>query len=797
MKVSLNWLREFVDIDMPAEELAERLEMTGTALESITGIKSGMTGVKIGRIEEVKPHPQADRLRLCLVDAGGPAALEIVCGAPNIAVGQKVPVAFVGGELPGGRKIGGTVIRGVSSQGMLASEVELGLGEDASGIMILDAGAPVGADLREYLRMDDCVIDFEITPNRPDCMSMAGIAREVAVLTGGHVRVPPADVIEDHRQADNQAKVEVKDSDLCPRYSARVIVDLTVGPSPLWMRQRLLKGGIRPINNIVDITNYVLLETGQPLHAFDLERLSEGTIIVRRAQDGEVMETLDGVERTLDSDMLIIADPGGPIALAGVMGGAATEIAEGTTRCLLESAYFAPTTICRTSQRFDLRSEASSRFERGIDPNGTVYAADRAARLMRELAGGRVLKDVIDVYPKPIAPRRLTLRPEKVNAVLGTELTAPAVAEMLHKIELKVTKAKPFKVTVPTFRPDLEREIDLVEEVARLYGYGRIASTLPRSGGRHGGLTAPQRATFTLRDILSAAGLREIVTYAFVDPKDVARLGMVGAETRLVRVVNPLSEEQSVLRPTLTAGLLKTCFYNKNYGCEDLRLFELGRIFKERHDAPLPEETVMISAAMTGAVEADAWYGEPRLTDFFDAKGVIEAIMHGLRIAEWSLERAELPWLHPGKSANVVADQEIVGFVGELHPRVKEAFELDRPVFVFELSADALTGLTPETPSIVTPSRYPAVIRDIALVVDEDVSAGEIAGILRDGGGELLQETRLFDVYTGEQVPEGKKSLAYRLVFRTADRTLTDAEVDEVRRGIAARLEKAGARIRR
>lgn len=796
MRISLNWLKEFVDFHMSSEELAERLEMTGTALESITKVGADFSGVITGYVKAVEQHPKADRLHLCKVDVGRGEDLSIVCGAPNVAVGQKVAVAVVGSTLPGGAKIGKAVIRDVPSEGMMASETELGLGEDASGIMVLDENIPIGVDLKEALDLDDYIIDFEITPNRPDCMSMVGIAREVAALIGGKLRMPELRLKEEEPPANSQAQVEVNDVDLCPRYSARVVTDLTVKPSPFWMRQRLVKGGIRPINNLVDVTNYVLLELGQPLHAFDLELLKDETIIVRRAKPRETIETLDGETHELSPEMLVIADKSRPVALAGIMGGANTEIRDETTRCLIESAYFTAETVCRTGYALDMRSEASSRFERGLDPNGTMFAADRAAQLMAELGGGKVLRGAIDVYPEKVAPKTITLRSARVNGILGTVLNEEEIAGTLNRIELETTVEANISVTVPTFRPDLEREIDLVEEVGRLYGYENMPSTLPSATGQHGGRTPAQYAAMTVRNTLIASGLDEIVTYAFIDPKDLAS---VDAEERwrLVKLMNPLSEEQSVLRPTLLPGLLKTIKYNTNYGQKDVQICEMGRVFAARDGSGLPDEEVRAAFALTGAWDDDEWYGDPSPVDLFDAKGIVEAVIARLGFSGATVVRASYPWLHPGKAASVMLEGKEAGYFGELHPAVRDAFDLDHDVFIGDLSVDLLVGSIPDTIRVSPPSKYPAITYDLALIVDQSVPAGDIERVIRRSGGELLRAVRLFDIYQGEQVPEGKKSMAYRVVLQSTERTLKESEGEAARSAIVQALqEELGASIR-
>ncbi|MFZ3062909.1 MAG: phenylalanine--tRNA ligase subunit beta [Actinomycetota bacterium] len=822
MRVSINWLREFVDFDWSPERLAEELEMTGTAVEGIEKISSLLKHVVCGEITKIRPHPQADNLVVCEVDVGKSERLSIVCGAKNISTGDRVPVALVSASLLGGRRIGKVVFRGVESQGMLCSEKELGLGEDASGILILDTKAPIGKDINDIFELDDTVVDFEITPNRADCMSMLGIAREVAAITKGRVRFPKGEVAEVETETSSKASVEIKDTKLCPRYSARVIKDLSVGSSPIWLQQRLIKAGVRPINNLVDITNYIMMETGQPLHAFDYKRLGEGKIIVRRATEGEGLTTLDGVERRLTEEMLVIADPTGPVALAGVMGGAATEIGDVTTEVLLESAYFSPRIIYHASHKLDLRSESSSRFERGIDPNGTVSAANRAARLMAELAGGKVLKGVIDVYPDPIKPWTISLRPQRVNQTLGIEMKAQDMIGILERLELRTQTAKQsqkkaslrtpnaaqtgrrppelstIEVTVPTVRPDVEREIDLIEEVARIYGYNRIASTLPESSGKHGGLTFEQQISGLIRQTLVSAGLQEVINYTFISPQDLEKVRLPASSPlrQAVRIKNPLSEDQSILRTTLIPGLLRTISFNAGYGIEGVQIFEIGRVFHPR-EGEFPDEKTMVASAITGPWQPKQWYEKAWDVEFFDLKGIVEVLLSELEIRNWELKKSDFSMFHPGRSAGIIIDGESVGLMGEIHPRVIEAHGLSKGVMAFELEEEKLVKHATLERMAVTPSRYPAISLDIAFTVDSKITAEEVEEIIRKSGGPLLQSVHLFDVYQGEPIPSGYKSFAYRLVYQSPDRTLREEEAaGNKKRVIKSLEEELGAVIR-
>ena len=792
MKVSINWLREFIDIPWSPRELAYKLEMTGTAVESITDYAPSFAGVVTGVIKSIDAHPQADKLQVTRIDAGTGEEIQIVCGAANIAVGQKVPVALVGAELPGGRRIGQASLRGIESHGMLCSETELELGDDARGIMILDPATPAGQPLAEILDLNDTVIEFEITPNRPDCMSMIGIAREIGAMTGGKIRLPASKIKETGEPADVIIRLEAPD--LCPRYSARVVRDLTVAPSPFWLRRRLVLAGVRPINNLVDITNYILLETGQPLHGFDQKLIDQNTIIVRRAAERESMTTLDGEERELNADMLVIADAARPVALAGVMGGANSEINEETTDCLLESAYFEPTGIFRTSFELDLRSEASARFERGTDPNGTLYAADRAAYLMQELAGGKVAPKVLDEYSRVIEPLKIVFRTKNTRVIIGADISDKVMLQILRSLDMGVEAGKKEGkiVTVPTWRPDLTREIDLVEEVARIYGFENVPSTIPDALGSAIPLTAEQQVIRASRDVLAASGLRECVNYAFIDPADLPRLLLPEGDARdkALALKNPLSANQSVMRPTLLPGLLRTARFNAGYGIRDVQLFEIGRVFADAGVGQLPIERNIVAGLLMGAWENDAWYAKRRPLDFYDLKGIIEALADGLALSEPQILREQDPLFHPGQRACLIAGGQTVGSFGLLHPSVAKNFELEGNIFAFELDAAVLAASAQAGKRVVAPSRFPAMNRDISFLVSDAVRAADVNAVVWGAGGELLAEARVFDLYEGSHVPEGMKSLGYSLTYQSSERTLTVEETDAAHARVLQALQK-------
>jgi phenylalanyl-tRNA synthetase beta chain len=795
MRVSMKWLAELVDVDLTPVELADKLDMTGTAVEAIHSAGEALDGVVVGQIAEKEKHPDADKLWVTTVDVGKDEPLTIVCGAQNFEAGDKVPVALVGAELPGGFKIKKAKLRGVVSKGMNCSAAELGLGTDSDGIMVLPEDAPIGAPFAEYHGMADAVLELEITPNRPDCLSMTGMAREVGAITGKTASVPASQPSEEGEAVADSVKVAIEDTDLCPRYAARLIRGVKIGPSPEWLAEKIVACGQRPVNNIVDITNYVMFELGQPLHAFDAEKIAKDSdgksaIIVRRAENGEKLTTLDGQDRTLTDRMLLICDPSGAIALAGVMGGASTEVTEDTVDIVLESANFDSDCTSHTSRSLGLMSEASMRFERGVDPNGCVAAVDRAADLMAELCNGAVAPGVVDEYPVPREPLQLQLRVDKLNAVLGTDVGTEEITRILEGLGFGVEGADELSVSVPTFRPDVTREIDLVEEVVRVWGMDRVEATLPGGRERVGRLSEDQLWHDRIGNTMRASGLNETMTYSFVDPGDLGRLGYELAESEmLVELLNPMSEEQAVMRCTLLPGLLRSVSYNQRRGVEDVHLYEMGNAYVTSEGSKLPKENLMLAGVLAGGWNAPAW-NDPIVSakvpgaalrstalNFFDGKGVLESLKEDLGIKRFKLEAAAYPWLQPGRSASVLVGGQPAGWIGEVHPDVLEAFEAQGPVIAIEVAVDALTRAAVGVKSYSAVPRYPAVEFDIALVVDSDVTAERVEQSLRSAGGKMLDSVRLFDVYEGDKVGEGKKSLAYGLEYRADDRTLTDEEV--------------------
>ncbi len=805
MRISLKWLGELVDHGLSVGELADRLDMTGTEVDAVETVGESLDRVVVGRVVTREPHPDADRLSYCKVDVGDGEERDIVCGADDFGPGDKVPVALPGAELPNGTTIKKSKIRGCVSEGMMCSPIELGTGADASGLLILPEDAPVGVPYAEYAGKSDVVLDLEVTPNRPDCLSVAGMAREIAAITGSEARRPSAEPVEEGPPTAESVDVRIEESALCPRYTARVIRGVTIGPSPEWLQERIIASGARPVNNIVDATNYVMFELGQPLHAFDMRTIGTAaeedggrtTIIVRRAEPGETLETLDHVKRELTDDMIVIADPDGPIALAGVMGGAHTEVSDDTADIVLESASFDPAHVSRTSRNLSLISEASQRFEKRVDPEGCAAAADRAMALIAEIAGGTVDAGIVDEYPLPPEPVRLELRVDRMNDLLGTSIDTRTAADILRRLQLEVSAGDTLSVSVPSFRPDLEREIDLVEEVVRVWGMDSVASTLP-SAGRAGGLTRDRRWRDRVGEAMREAGLNEAVTYSFIDPEDVGRLRWEFAEgERPVRMLNPMSEEQSVLRWTIAAPLVEAVAHNQRRDVPDVRLYEMGKVFVTSEGRKLPTETRLLAGVLAGSWHRPIWNDPAEPLEFFDGKGVIETLMEALRVSYWRLEPTKRPHLQPGRAAEVMLGDRSVGYLGEMHPEVLGAYGAEGPVTLFELEVEPLVEAAVDIIEYAPLPKYPAVNLDVAFVVPEDVTAGRIRAIVEKAAGRLLESARLFDLYTGEHVEPGHKSMAFSLTYRAPDRTLTDEEVAKVHEKVVRKVTKAtGGRIR-
>ncbi|TYP00274.1 phenylalanyl-tRNA synthetase beta subunit [Geothermobacter ehrlichii] len=801
MIVTTNWLREFVDFDGDAADLAHRLTMAGLEVESVDHIGQDLDSVIVARLITVDRHPDADRLTVCRVDTGS-EELQIVCGATNHRAGDLVALAQVGSVLPGNFKIKKSKIRGQVSMGMLCSEKELGLSEEASGIMILPEGLEPGRPVFEALGLKDTRLEIGLTPNRPDCLSVIGVAREVAALYGRKLKFPSVSVVEQGPDIGGETSVTIEEPEHCPRYMARLIRGAKIGPSPQWLVRRLESVGLRSVNNVVDITNLVMLELGQPMHAFDFNLLRGGRIVVRRAEEGSRFTTLDGQERLLKGTDLVICDGEGPVALAGIMGGENSEIREETTDILLESAYFRPTTVRRTSKRLGIHTESSHRFERGTDIEMVPVALDRAAALVVELAGGIVCRGSIDAYPRPFVPARIDLSSERCRDVLGIDLDTEAIRGHLESIGVATGPAAADGViacTVPSFRPDLEREIDLVEEVARLAGYDRIPVTMPETRILASRPNPLQNFVRGLRDQMVASGFSEVINYSFISPAAFDQVGLAADDSRrdAIAILNPLTEEQSVMRTTLVPSLLQTVTGNLAYRSLDLRLFELRPVFL-RGEGEEHAEPCRLTAVMTGRRSPLGWASDQNAVDFYDLKGVVERVLSaaGVENAVW-LADGEEPYLHPGKSARIVVDGELLGTAGEVHPVVQEKYGLEQVVYLFELDVEVLRKHAREGVSFRELSRFPDLFRDTAILVDEEISASRVLEVVKTAIPRFAEDIVLFDLYCGKGVPEGKKSLAFRVRYRSKEGTLTDEEINRVHDKIVRRLEKdLGAQIR-
>ena len=775
MKISLNWLKDFVDIDISPERLAEILITAGLEVEGITRLGEGLDNVVLARILSMRPHPNADRLTLCSVTTGDKVHA-IVCGAKNMKEGDMVALALPGAHLPNGMKITKSKIRGEVSEGMLCSETELGLAKESAGIMILPeghGGLTPGDPLADALMLRDIVFDINLTPNRSDCLSVIGIAREVVALTGKVLKRPDIKFTEGDFDTSS-VSIEVLDPDTCPRYTARIVRGIKTGPPPLWMKRRLEASGIRSINNIVDVTNYVMLETGQPLHAFDLGLLGGKRIEIRRASDGERITTLDGIERVLDGDVPVISDNKRPVAVAGVMGGTGSEISDATVDILIESAYFKPSIVRKIAKRFAMHTESSHRFERGIDPNGVLEASDRAVQLILELAGGSASAKPIDIYPKKIAPMNIEMRVSRVKSILGLDMNIDSVVEVFKMLEYDIEEldSDRVRVTPPTSRVDLTREIDLIEEVARLKGYDSIPTTYPKVEAKAGERDKNGALQDKIRGFLSGNGFYEAVTYTFLSPGALAPFLPSGVEP--INVVNPLSEDQSVLRTTVIPSLLEVVGRNLSYQNENLRFFEIGRVF------PLPAdeegEKVVVSGIMIGLRYKKAWNLPADELDFFDVKGVAESLLEIAGSSATFVHDETIRFLHPGKSAVVQADGLDVGILGEIHPDVMERFDIKGRAYIFEIELGGVAGLSREA-SFANIPKFPAVHRDIAILVDDHIPADMVLKAIK-GMDPLIADVSLFDLYHGEHIPEDKKSLAYSIRYQAHDRTLREEEVN-------------------
>ena len=797
MKVSLAWLREFVAVELSAAGIAERLTMAGLEVEGMN-LHGTFEHMIAARIVGLEPHPRADNLSVCTVDLGSAGTLRVVSGAPNVEAGLRVAVALPGAALADGRVVEPVEIRGVPSAAVLLSEREIGISDDHSGVMPLGADAEPGTPLASILGTADTVLDVAITPNRGDCLSILGVAREIAALTGSRLRIPPLRMAEKPAASTERIRVEIQDADLCGRYVARVVSGVKIGPSPLWMRSRLEMLGVRAINNVVDVTNYVMLERGQPLHAFDLARLRGAQIIVRRAGGRIVVRTLDEIDRELEADDLIIADRDGAVALAGVMGGFDSAVTAATSDLLLEAAYFAPSTVRRTSRRLGLRSEASLRFERGVDIEGVPQAADRAAELLAKLARGHVAAGRVDVYPNPRPVAEVLVRTDRANRLLGTALPVAEIGQSLRRVSAGVKAAGRggYLCRPPSYRSDLTREVDFIEEIARLAGYDRIPATLPQAAVAAALDGANRRLTARVRELLVAQGMNEMICHRFVGADWNRRIaGLTPAGSAPVPLRNPMSSEASEMRRSLLPNLLMATARNRRQGEEWIRAFEIGNVFW--NDGKIRERRV-VGGVLTGAPPQRGLLHEDRVESFYDAKGVVEALLSEFRMGGVEWTSGDLSsFLHPGKAALARVRGEVLGYVGGLHPEAAKALDLEPAPWAFELDFEKLESYASGRITFQPLPKYPTVVRDLAIVANERFEAQSVLDTIALCSDLPVENAHLFDLYRGDPLPAGKKSLAYSIAYRAPDRTLTDDEVNRFHQSLIDRVTRElGVKLR-
>ncbi len=818
MRISYEWLKSMVDVPEDPSDLVAEFVRTGTEVEAVEKVGADLTNVVTAQVVSKKPHPDSDHMWLCQVSVGdrnvdadgNPVPLQIVCGAQNFEEGDHIVTAMIGAVLPGDFKIKKSKLRGVESCGMNCSARELGLGDDHDGIIILPKDAPVGMDYTDYLGMSDTVIDCEITPNRPDCLSMTGMAVEVAAMydEDTHIELPSVKS-EQGPDAHDLVDVTIDDPELCQRYTARVVRNVKIGPSPEWLARRVVAAGSRPINNVVDVTNYVMFLTGQPLHAFDLGKLTERDgrrhIVVRAAADGEKLETLDGVERTLTPDMAVITDDGKtPVALAGVMGGMNSEIDENTVDVLLESATFSSGHVSRTSRNLDLMSEASIRYERQVDGANCANVAEIAAALFEECCGAEVCPGIVDAYPLVVPAPVIDFRPARARMLCGAQIPDEFMVARLSRLGCSIERVddEHLTVTAPTNRPDLTREVDLIEEVCRLWGEGDIEPTLPAARNHAGGLTVEQKRIRLIGQTLRACGLSETSTYCFADPNDLVSLGITEEGRGIpVKIINPLVADQSEMRRSMLPGLVRSVAYNLDHGVPNVALYEIGRVFFGHESKSQPDEPTYVCGVLAGKRADDAWNSKFPDYDFFDAKGAVEQLLSALRLTKVRFKVADAqryPWLQPGRAAEVLSQGEVLGWVGNIHPASLQKVGVDVPVVAFELSVEALLRLAVrELPYVDVPT-LPGVTHDLAIVVDESVTYEQLVQRIGSAGGKLLADVRLFDVYRDPvRVGKGKKSMAFSLTYRAADRTLTSEEVEKAHEKLVNKVLRAtGGEVR-
>ena len=803
MQVSIKWLKDYIDFTETPEQLADKLTMAGIPVENVVDPGEGLEKVVTGRIEKLEPHQNSDHLQICTMNVGLAENIIIVTGAQNVAEGQVVPVAMVGAHLPNGMKISKGKLRGVASNGMLCSAQELKLDleklpeEQKTGIFILPSDTPVGIPAKDVLGLNDVVLEFELTANRADCFSVFGLVREIAAITGNKPHFPEIKVNEDDNTKLNDIfSVEIADPDLCSRFSTRMLKNVKIGPSPEWMQQRLEGAGIRSINNVVDVTNFVMIELGHPMHAYDYDKITGKKLIARRAIEGEELHTLDDTSRKAKGEMLVIADSEKAAGLAGIMGGFETEITDTTTTVVLESADFYGPCIRRTARACGLSSEASGRFERGVDSETTIKALDRAAQLLQEMGACTVCEGIVDVYPNPKQANYVTFTPEQINNHLGTNIAKDVMLNIITSIGFDVTKDENDEITVkvPSWRNDVTCMADISEEIARLHGFDKIKSTLPNGVSMQGTQSAKQTFIDKVKASLSSQGLYETISFALTNEETFNKLNIPQDSPlrKAVPIMNPLSDEYPLVRTTLLSSIFDNLARNLARKNDDVALFEVGSVFfpKALPVTELPDEVIKIAGAITGRRNAQGWNQANDMVDFYDAKGIIEELLANLRVTRYTVEAGTHYAMHPGKTALFKKGRDVIATVGEVHPAVLSAYGITKPVYIFELDATTVMKYMAKDLKYKALPKYPATSRDLAMLVDVDVNAADIEKAMTKAAGQNLTQITLFDVYTGKQVEEGKKSLAFSLTFQSNDKTLTDAEIDPAIEKIVTKLQK-------
>ena len=814
MKASLQWMNEYVPLDLnrPAQELADELTQAGIPVEEVLSMDPGLKKIYTGKIVEITKHPDADKLQVCQVQClsedGEEITKQIVTAATNVAVGQIVPVAYHKSRLAGGTEIKKGKLRGVVSEGMFCSVAEFGISsdlvrpEEAQGIYIFPEGTPIGLDIKEALMLDDTVYEFELTANRADCFSMVGLSREFGIMTNQKALFPVIMVNENGESIEGKASVAIEAHDLCTRFTSRLVTNVTIEPSPLWMQNRLRNSGIRPINNVVDVTNYVMLELGQPMHAYDYDCVADHTLIARRAKAGETLTTLDGNERELNESMLIIADTKGPIGVAGVMGGLTSEVTDKTTNVLFEAAVFNGPSIRRTSKALGMRSEASGRFERGVNHKYTAYAIDRAAQLLQQICPScKVSVGVIDVYPEPVEQRTVTFTAEQINDYLGTSIEKDRMVDILTKLEFGITESgDTIEALVPTWRDDVTGMPDIAEEVARIVSYDNIAPTIPVAILSSGGMTPKKALTKEVTHYLAHAGLSQIITFSFMHKDGLTNMMLPEGDNRYtaIPILNPISEEFPYMRTTLVPAVIEAAKRNIAQQNKDLWLFETANVYEPKA-LPLtevPHERPMACGIMMGKVTEAAWNQAQRDTDFYDVKGVVDGLLAKLGLTQYDIQPSSESYYHPGVSAHYTVNGVTIANYGELHPQVVKNFDLSGKVYMFEIDLEAVLSITVPPFRYQSFSKFPGTSRDLAIVAPVSVTSGDIVALIKEHGGEYLESVSIFDVYEGEHIEAGYRSLAYNLQFRSMDGTLNDEDIDGAIQAIIDALATKNCKLR-